>query len=49
MGGANTVLTLVKVGDLWRVKIAWPTAPPNILASLGPSKKPEDGSAHMVG
>jgi hypothetical protein len=24
MGGTSTVLTLVKVGDLWRVQIAWP-------------------------
>jgi hypothetical protein len=24
MGGASTVLTLVKVGDLWPVQIAWP-------------------------
>jgi hypothetical protein len=49
MGGANTDLTLVKVGDLWRVQIAWPNGNTNILASLGPSRKPETGSAHMVG
>ena len=24
MGGASTVLALAKVGDLWRVQIAWP-------------------------
>ena len=25
MGGASTVLTSVKEGDLWRVQIAWPS------------------------
>lgn len=25
MGGASTVLTSVKKGDLWRVQIAWPS------------------------
>ena len=24
MGGVSTILTLIKVGDLWRVQIAWP-------------------------
>jgi hypothetical protein len=35
MGGANTVLTLVKVGDLWRVKIAWPNGTTKYFGKFG--------------
>ncbi|MFZ1009089.1 MAG: hypothetical protein WAN65_19765 [Candidatus Sulfotelmatobacter sp.] len=35
MGGASTVLTLVKVGDLCRVQIAWPNGTTKYFGSFG--------------
>ena len=35
MGGASTVLTLVKVGDLWRVQIVWPNGTTKYFGKFG--------------
>jgi hypothetical protein len=35
LGGASTVLTLVKVGDLWRVQIAWPNGTTKYFGKFG--------------
>ena len=35
MGGASTVLTSVKVGDLWRVQIAWPSGTTKYFGKFG--------------
>ena len=35
MGGASTVLTSVKEGDLWRVQIAWPSGTTKYFGKFG--------------
>ena len=35
MGGASTVLTSVKEGDLWRVQIAWPSGTTHYFGKFG--------------
>jgi len=35
MGGASTVLTLEKVGDFWRVQIAWPNGTTKYFGKFG--------------
>jgi hypothetical protein len=35
MGGASTVLTSVKDGDLWRVQIVWPSGATHYFGKFG--------------
>jgi len=35
MGEASTVLTSVKVGDVWRVQISWPNGAINYIGKFG--------------
>ena len=35
MGGASTILTSVKMGDLWRVQIAWPSGTTKYFGKFG--------------
>ena len=35
MGGASTVLTSVKKGELWRVQIAWPSGTTRYFGKFG--------------
>jgi hypothetical protein len=35
MGGASTILTSVKMGDLWRVQIAWPSGTTKYFVKFG--------------
>jgi hypothetical protein len=39
MGGASTVLTSVKEGDLWRVQIAWPSGTTHYFGKFGSEKE----------
>jgi hypothetical protein len=39
MGGASTVLTLVKEGDLWRVQIAWPSGTTHYYGKFGSERE----------
>lgn len=39
MGGASTVLTLVKVGELWRVQIAWPNGTTKYFGKFGSERE----------
>jgi hypothetical protein len=39
MGGASTVLTLVKEGDLWRVQIAWPSGTTHYFVKFGSERE----------
>jgi hypothetical protein len=39
MGGASTVLTSVKVGDHWRVQIAWPSGTTKYFGKFGSERE----------
>jgi hypothetical protein len=40
-GGANTVLTSLKEGDLWRVQIAWPNGTKRHFGKFGSEQEAE--------
>ena len=39
MGGASTILTSVKEGDLWRVQIAWPSGTTHYFGKFGSERE----------
>jgi hypothetical protein len=49
MGGASTVLTSIKEGDFWRVKIVWPNGTQRHFGKFASEQKAEGWISAIVG